>query len=387
MIECVECGEQFSKSLDTCPECETLVTPELPKFVTIAAVTAEFLTQTGSSSLSSKIGELWPKNDGICYRLIVEVENKFKRRNKYHSYYDEDTSATSIPARLDSYINGALKFKGLVKLLMKALVDAAKDAGAYKVAGGNIVFMHYKGHDEGEIGRLMAIMVDKKDGFNFDENLVPTDSEHINLEAMRQAALFDLTLFDATYPEVPLNETYLKFIKGASKGLFFREAFGCIIRAENAHSIRQLFAALDSFQLKNELPDLFYDDAINALDTILSRAAKDKKSVPASMLYEAIESALDSDSPLRGTFQNFVNSNGFEINNHIEPTSSSVEAEKWVNIEAADESFIAKVYKQSIGKCGSGDNVQYDPDNHKLILKIADSQTRDALLKLMKDDE
>jgi nucleoid-associated protein YejK len=387
MIECVECGEQFSKSLDTCPECEKLVTPEQPKFVTVSAVTAEFLTQTGSSSLSSKIGEPWPKNDEICYRLIVEVENKFKRRNKYHSYYDEDLSPTSIPARLDSYINGALQFKGLVEFLMTALVDAAHDAGAYKVAGGNIVFMHYKGHEEDEVGRLMAIMVDKKAGFNFDENLVPTDSEHINLEAMRQAALFDLTLFDSTYPEVPLNETYLKFIKGASKGLFFREAFGCIIRAENAHSIKQLFAALDTFQEKNKLPDSFYDDASSALHIILSKAAKDKKSVPATMLYEAIESALDSESPLRGTFQTFVNTNGFEINNHIEPTSNSVDAEKWVNIEAADESFVAKVFKQSIGKCGSGDNVQYDPDNHKLILKITDANTRDSLLKLIRKDE
>ncbi|ARD24152.1 nucleoid-associated protein [Shewanella japonica] len=386
MFECTDCGETFDESLENCPDCEALAPIERPKFISVAAVTAEFITQTGSSSLSSKVGSEWPEDDDICYRLIVEVENKFKRRNKYHSYYDEDVSPNSTPVRLKSYINNTLSFTELVTLLMASLVDAAKDAGAYKVAGGNIVFMHYKGHEEDDTGRLMAMMVDKKDGFNFDEHLVPTDSEHINLEAMRQAALFDLALFDSTYPEIPQEETYLKFIKGASKGLFFREAFGCVIRAENAHSVTQLYDALSAFQLQNDLPESFYNNAFTSLDAILSKAAKDKKSVPATVLYEAIEGALELDSPLRGTFQTFVNTNGFEINHHIEPTTNSVDAERWIDIQAVDESFMAKVFKKSIGQAGTGEVVQYDPENHKLILQISDEKTQKSLLKLMTED-
>lgn len=383
MLECAECGEVFDKSLDSCPECEAPAPVERSKFVAVAALTAEFITQIGSSSLSSKIGDLWPQNDDICYRLIVEVENKFKRKNKYHSYYDEDLSPSSTPSRLTSYIDGVLQFKDLVALFMSALVDAAREVGAYKIGGGNIVFMHYKSHEEEDAGRLMAIMVDKKDGFDFDDRLIPTNSQHINLDAMRQAALFDLTLFNTTYPNLPCEEAYLKFIKGASKGRFFREAFGCKIRAENTRSISQLYDALDDFQTHHGLPDSFYDTAKKALDTVLSSAAKNKRAVPVGALYETIESALELDSPLRGTFQVFVNSKGYEINNHIEPTTGSVEAEKWVSIEASDESFVAKVFKQRIGAIGSGAVVQYDPDAYKLILEVSSEAARAALSKLI----
>ncbi|EJG0636257.1 nucleoid-associated protein [Vibrio parahaemolyticus] len=385
MLECGDCGDIFDSPDNVCTGCGSENSFLLPPFQTVAALTAEFITTTGSSRLEAKVGALWPTNDRVCYRLIEEVEGKFRRRNKYHSYYDNEPESTSTPSRLTSYINGLMTFEKLVESLMRDLVRSAIDTGSHKVAGGNIVFMHYMDYSDEDVGRLLAVMVDKKAGFDFDpDSLLPKNSTHINLDAMRQAALFDLSLFQLTYPEVPERETYLQFIKGSSKGKFFREAFGCQIRAENSVSVNELYRAIDSFQETKLLPYEFYDKAKSVVDAMLVEAAKRKTSVSASALYEAIESVLDVDSPHRGTFEQFVNRGSFVINEHIEPTAAAIEAENWVQVEAIDQSFNAKVLRDSVGGLGSGEPVEYDADNNQLILKIHDPAMQNSLSKLVR---
>ncbi len=197
MFGCTECGYEFDNSLVNCPECGNAIDiAKRPELIALAAITTEFITQSGSSKLESKVGKKWPINEDICYNLISQVERKFKRKNKFHSYYDESKDINSTQVRLVNFILKKITFEKIVSLFMDSLVAKAREAGVSKIAGGNIIFMHYKSLDTGDIGRLLAIMVDKKEGFDFDENLIPTDSQHINLDALRQAALFDLTLFD-----------------------------------------------------------------------------------------------------------------------------------------------------------------------------------------------
>tara|TARA_R110001583_G_scaffold195537_1_gene375638 strand:- start:2215 stop:3384 length:1170 start_codon:yes stop_codon:yes gene_type:complete len=388
MFTCDECGHEYEDALDSCPECDaTRDDVKRPALVAVAAITAEFQTQQGSSKLSSEVGELWPPNDAVCFGLITEIERKFKRKNKYHSYYENDATPSSVPSRLQLYIKGNIKFKALVALFMKDLVDAAIKAGAYKVAGGNIVFMHYKNLEDDDVGRLLAIMVDKKNGFDFDENLIPKNSEQINIDALRQAALFDLTLFDATYPSQPSGETYLRFIKGASRGSFFKSAFGCEIKADNGRSIEQLHGAIDKYQEHFKLPLSFYDKAKQKVDELLEKAAKDHQEISARKLFEAVESLIPEGRNLRGTFEKFVNEHEYEINDHIEPTRNNANFGQWVEVTANDESFNAKIYRSKLGAVGSDTSVQYDVENHQLILKVTDPATREALTKNVKAHE
>lgn len=388
MISCEECGHEYEAILEHCPKCDDVKAEERrPSLIAVSAITAEFKTVQGSSKLDSLVGDLWPKNDEVCFDLITEVERKFKRRNKYHSYYEADSSPVSVPSRLKLYIEGKVRFKNLVEMFMKDLVDAAVNAGAYKIAGGNIVFMHYKNLEDDDVGRLLAIMVDKKDGFDFDENLIPKNSEQINLDALRQAALFDLTLFDATYPAKPEAETYLRFIKGASKGSFFKEAFGCEIKADNGRSVEQLHDAIDKYQEHFNLPVSFFDEAKQKVDELLLKAAKDKQEIAASTIFDAIESIIPEDRNLKDTFEKFVNENEYEINDHIEPTFNNANYGEWVEVVATDKSFNAKIYRSSLGAKGSNTSVQYDVDNHQLIFKVTDPDTRQALSKNVRAHE
>ncbi|WP_181725311.1 nucleoid-associated protein [Vibrio paracholerae] len=294
MLSCVECDFSYEDTLEECPRCAELEHVERPDLVAVAAMTAEFITQAGSSKLEAKIGDLWPKNDDVSFKLISEVERKFKGKNKFHSYFSENNSIGSAPNLLKTYIGKQIIFSELVKKFMDSLVAAAKEVGVHKVAGGNIVFMHYKGHEDTDIGRLLAIWVTKKDGFDFDEeSLVPKDSSHLNLDALRQAALFDLTLFDEVYPNVPTDDTYLKFIKGTSTGAFFKTAFGCDERnAGNVDSIKNLRHAVSDYQDRYQLSNDFYMDATAKVETLLEVAQKSGKPISLSTLCNAVCSGI-----------------------------------------------------------------------------------------------
>lgn len=370
MLECVECGHSYDESFAECPKCSVLNADDRPELVAVAAITVQLITERGSSEIDSKIGELWPKTDDVCYKLITQVEQKFAAKNKYHSYLRENSSLTSAPSRLKRYIKSEVDFKMLVTQLTGELISAARDAGAHKVTGGSILFMHYKSHDEGDLGRLLAILVDKKEGFDFDEvSLVPKNTPHLNLDALRQAALYDLTLFDVTYPEVPTGDTYLKFIKGNSSGSFFKSAFGCDERnTDNVLSIEQLRLAISDFEEKNDLGGSFYEEAKKSFEMLIERAERLKKPISVTTIYEAIESHLPEGSHLRGTFANFVNTGGYNVNHHIEPTRNSVKAGQWVDIEAADKSFSGKVVRSKVGKAGSGMPAEYEDGRLTLLI-------------------
>lgn len=383
MLDCVECEFSYDEEQsDECPRCIELA-KDRPELVAVSAITSQFITQAGSSSLDSKIGELWPESDDVCYKLITEVEGKFKRKNKFHSYLSENKSSASIPSRLQSYISNKIEFKTLVTLFMGEILNAARDAGASKVSGGNIVFMHYKGHEEGDIGRFLAIMVTKKDGFDFDEtNLVPKGSSHINLDALRQAALFDLTLFDEIYPDIPDSETYLKFIKGNSTGAFFKKAFGCDENnADNAESVEQIREAIADFQEKYSFSSHFYNEARKSVDVIIEKAAKNKESVPLTKLFDAVEKHIPDDSHLKGTFGIFVNENEYQINQHIEPSLDSAKKGKSISVEANDKSFTANIIRKKVGGKGSGKSIEYH--DGQIILNVTDEKVRQELEKLV----
>ena len=391
MTQCSECGHQVHESITTCPECNVDITVSVeapqntgPALIAVGAITGEFIPSQNGSELTSRVGSTWPVSEERCFSLISVMEKKFKAKNKFHSYYEEDRLSTSPQSRLLSYIEQELTLTELATNFMADLTSAAIESGQSRRVDGHVVFMHYKTNgDEDDLGRLLVFMVGKKEGFDFDGNLVPTSTTHINIDALRQAALFDLTLFHATYPEEPEAETYLKFIKGNSSAKFFQLSFGCVARADNKRSTEQLYDALDSFQQVNGLSESFYQTARANIDRHLSSAASLKKPISAATLYQAVESALPEGSTLRNTFEAFVNNSGYEINTHIEPTSKNVEDEKWVTIHSSDQSFKAEVYKQQIGATGNGQPIEYDSTTHILSFHIVDDRTRRELERLV----
>ncbi len=386
MSKCEGCGNIYKEGEVVCVVCDEVVLDEVkPKLVAVAAVTAQLKAKNSQSEISSEIGNSWPINNEICYSFITQVERRFKNKNKFHSYYEEQLGAGSVPSLFKKLIAKELVFKNLVKLLMDELVEAAEEAGAHKVAGANIVFMHYRSSvDASHTGRLLVVMVDNKSGFKFDEKLIPEEEQHVNISALKQAALFDLALFDEIYPQAPDRDTYLKFIQGSSTGAFFKNAFGCEIKADNGRSVDELYRALFDYQAKNKLSNDFYEEARSKLTEAFKNAANSitNKQVSLRELAVIVESTLPEGSDLTGTFLNFVNRN-YSVNEIIEPTKQSANAADWVDVEAKDESFKAHIYRAQIGAHGSGKTVEYDIDNHRLTFSVEDEVMRDSLSRLV----
>lgn len=385
MFECKECGNTYSDELTACPECNEDSENESVSnsLRAIAAITGAFSFDSDKNKLSATLGNPWPIRDEVCFALINAVEKKFKRKNKFHSYYDYSSSQRSLPAHLKSYITEKINFNSLSADILARLVNEANETSGNKSRIGNVVFMHYKGTEQDDLGRFLIILVNKKDGFDFDENLIPKDSKHINLDALRQAALVDLTLFDVEYKPDTIQQSYLRFIKGSSQDGFFKKAISCVVKADNGESVQQLFKALADFQDEHKLPDSFYNRTYEKLTDKLERSAKLKTEVSLVELSAVVDLFLDERPELKGVFNSFVNIREYAVNHYIEPTRQSVENEKWIELQAQDSSFRAKISRRNIGAIGSGAEVEYDSESYKLTLNISSAESRALLAKLV----
>ncbi|WP_342230235.1 nucleoid-associated protein, partial [Yersinia enterocolitica] len=251
MFICSECDFEYPNIVDVCEQCGHEVEIEKidpNEFVAVSAVTAQ-LDKGSSGTLEAKVGRLWNLNNAVSNDFINKIELKFRRKNKFHNFLTKDELPNSIPTLLRKYIGDKLKFKTLVQsILSKIKVIVSNDGRILSgLKNNNIIFIHYKTTgDESDFGRLLIVMVDKKSGFDFESvALTPKKLSPIDTDALRQAALFDLTLFDITYPDNN-GESYVKFIQGKSKSDFFKDALGCKREIDNNRSIQELFDAIFS---------------------------------------------------------------------------------------------------------------------------------------------
>ncbi|HHC7181468.1 TPA: hypothetical protein ACN38U_002972, partial [Vibrio parahaemolyticus] len=154
--------------------------------VAVHAMTVELEVDNSKSTVEPKFGSLWPLDgEDVSFQFIQQVELKFKRKNKFHSYYDEETGS-DVAGLLSKYFTSSVTqedFTALVNSFADELKTAIFDLKvSSKVASSKIVFMHYKSTQNDDFGRLLAVMVDKKSGFDFTEgSLLPKPAQHINL--------------------------------------------------------------------------------------------------------------------------------------------------------------------------------------------------------------
>lgn len=221
-IECPKCGNiHDSKEL-----CECGYDPELckgnGKYSAKHALTAtlDLVPNNKGSNFISEIGLEWKLDTEDVVQFITRADKKFMGKRKSHGVMKKDLMPLNTPSVFLDYLLGKFDFHGFVNAVMKLMQREANQDRATLV-GGNFVFIHYQvDQDQESDGRLLILMVDKKGVFDFDENLIPEKVPSINIDALRQAVLIDLTLFKASYPD-NVGEPYLHFISGKSKSEFF----------------------------------------------------------------------------------------------------------------------------------------------------------------------
>ena len=387
LIECNNCGFKFDSSLESCPKCELVSSIKESPLIVKAAVTARFTSEKGSDELTIDIGREWPLTSKICLDLIGQVEAKFKAKIKFHSFLSKNKTGTSVPTSVRKYIDNNSSFRELVAFFLNELKSNAMAAGTRLVTGGNLVFMHYKTHEEDDVGKFFAILVSKKDGFDFEQDTqIPKSSSHIDLSKLKQAVRIDLTLFDEVYPE---PSHYLQFIQGTSKSEFFKIAFGCNVNnVDNAESVEQIRQAVVDFGKVNKLGPVFSRNATDAIEKQFQWAVKNREAISIDLIIQEVEQQIPNRAKNKGLFTDFLTAGNYRINPYVQPSRKMAEDGNWVTIETDHSSFKGKVLKNKITKVGDsvGSNVEFDVENKKLVIKLTDPDQIAELTRVVEEN-
>lgn len=344
------------------------------------ALTANLEAVQGAAGTHFKatIGESWKLDGEDVKAFITQIELKFKRNRKNHSWIAKNDLPSSTATVLKKYNQNEVNFKKLVS----SLVDNLKDEAALsktKPAGGAVIFIHYHKDNEQEgMGRIFVIMVNNSKAFNFDEDLVPAKFPSIDMDALRQAALIDLTLFDEVYPSSE-GEPYVQFINGKSSSNFFKAAIGCSEDLDNNRSIEDARKALVDFCQHKHIKPLTRVQLLKSFDGLMSERANSKtnKTITLKDMETVVDKVLPEDSPNRNKFEQFALLGEYKINEHFEPSRFSGGKFGKLNLSDSDNDYKVSV---SIGAIkddiNSDSKIIYDRSESKLIIKLSENDVK-----------
>ncbi|ECA1940971.1 nucleoid-associated protein [Salmonella enterica] len=376
-ITCLECGNVLDDPTVACDKCGAsshVVVLDKQSYFPIGAVTAN-LEKNDSRAFDYRLGEAWDLKNEVTSEFIARIEKKFSRKNKFHNFLDSDQNPSSIPTILKKYINKNNEFIELSRAIIEKLkYNANNESRVAQLQGGSVVFIHYKSAEPEDLGKLLIVMVDKQSAYDFDsDKLTPTRLNPINTDALRQAAMFDLTLFEASYPENK-GDSYVHFLQGKSKSDFFKDSLGCRHDSDNKRSIQQLFSAIDIFASKNSLGRVLRDTIDNEVRSLLEKKSKDKngnKSVKIEDISNIIDKCLTDSHKCKGTFVDFVNLNGFQIDPQFEPTPKAAESALTIEVADNDNNFKLKIMRGAIGDENSNKPVILTDNKCEIVIKLS----------------
>lgn len=350
-------------------------------FVVVAAITAELErnSEITGNPFDVSMGKLWDLKNKTAIDFINKIEEKFRRKNKFHGFFASPTINTT-PISLRQYVEAeSIEFEQVANSLMQSLKFASNSVERRNLAGGNVVFVHYKGTtDSDDYGKLLVVMVAKKSGFDFDANMQPKKLSPIDTDALLQAASFDLNLFTSTYP---LNdgETYLHFIEGNSKSVFFKQALGCDDAIPNKKSVENLFDAVKAFIAECKIPRGQREVIIQKVVDHLKDRASNKRPTGLDEIQNVIDKELPVSHERKGEFCKFVNEGGYEINTTFEPTAPLASKGELVDVSDASKNFTCKIKLSSLGYKGSDKPVLIDDDLRYIRIPL-DAAARESIL-------
>lgn len=354
--------------------------------VILSAVAAEIKKR--DSIFSYELGELWPNDNEHALNFVNQIEAKFGRKAKTYGFLNEDVDSNSIPEILKTFnSNSEENFQFLATKMMGRIRSSLNEEGRSATQVGHVVFVHYCNEEEQEdMGRLLAVMVDKKDVFDFGEGLVPKQFKSIDVDTLRQAVMYDLTLFDEVYPEhVAENqdEAYLWFITGKSKSSFFKEALGTDDIIDNTVSVSSIFKAIEDFAKERGLRNTQIRKVEEEVEAHIQ--SKKGKQVSIASVAKRVVAAFPetADIPNAEDFVSFVNEKEYKISEVFDVTSGQMQ--KATNIEGKKGmEYFYRVKKSALGGVEDDDKyIRYNPDSKTLYIDIVDPDEHDELLSAL----
>lgn len=376
MIECPKCGSLHSNT----ELCECGYDPELlkgkdrDKYSAKHALTStlDLVPSKEGSKFVSETGLEWKLDTDDVVQFIKRADKKFMGKRKSHGVIKKDLMPLNTPSVFLEYLAGNLDFTAFVNSVMKQMRREANEDRATLV-GGNFVFIHYQvDQDHESDGRLLILMVDKKGVFDFDKDLIPAKIPSIDIDALRQAVLIDLTLFRASYPNND-GDPYLHFISGKSKSEFFKRALGCDPKVDNNRSIQNISIAFDDFSNNMKINAIDKVKVNKAIETLLREKAKDPidKKVSIEDIADCVAKTLPGRRDIAKKFVQFIDEGEYLIDDFFEPSINSNKEFGQIKIVDEDKDYEITFDIDSISDDkNSGAKIIYNRNDGLITIKL-----------------
>ncbi|MGY3298660.1 nucleoid-associated protein YejK [Pseudomonas sp. TE6288] len=355
------------------------------QIIALNAITVDlFKTQNkGLAYYDAKVGKSWDLSKDTAIHFVNVIERKFANNNKFHGYFSP-TSQHMAPEVLLKFVDGKICFDQLVEEFVSSACDQANSPIRGTLTLGHLVMVHYKTHNDlDDIGRFLAVLVGKQDGFDFDSDLQPVDLTSINTSELRHAAMFDLTLFKETFPKND-GDAYLKFITGKSKSAFFKDAFGCADHIPNKNSVEQVRVAVLDFLDDPSIPEQRRMKIVDGVSNHLAAAAKNNTPVSIRDIQKVINDSLPFGSKKIDGFSGFVNEGGYTISERFQPTRLSAQTMRNVEISDASAGFKCSVNLEAISYVDAENKKNITVDENLTSINIPlTAQAREVIKKIL----
>lgn len=341
------------------------------------------------SFFDKELGVSWDTSDEVSINFVKQIEAKFARKNKLYNYFKLSTEVSSqnVASELTKLSQAEINFDVFSEFILDALVTSATKKAGTSLSDAYVVIVHYKTvSDEDDNGRILVVLLDKKGVFNFNDQYKPVNRDSIDIDALKQAAMVDVTLFKALYPSRE-GEAYLQFIKGNQSSNFFKEALECGSSIENTSSVEHLFSALDSFSDEHNIDIVLHNNIQKKIEEKLSGYAKDKIPFSIDYVQSWIDECLADSHEAKGKFTTHVNVNGFQVNEWTVPTSDSILKAGSFVIEDDKKSYTCKINKGMIGDHDSDKKVKLTKGREYLMIPLSESEREEIVKRISKNDE
>ncbi|HBB3920625.1 TPA: nucleoid-associated protein [Escherichia coli] len=327
---------------------------------------------------SYQIGAAWPTDQEEVIKFTSQVDNKFNKSSKSYAQFARPYLRNSFPGSLLEHMDGKLNFLAFIdNFVQKKLIISAKKSRASN--GAVLVFTHYKAEFDDENGksnvlyeRLLVLMLKNADALRFKENLQLNPVDIIDLDKFLQGARVDALRFKSD-DEEEKEKNNLCFIRGSGDvRQYFIESIGADNVVSNQKSSEQCILALNTFVKEHQFPRALREK-IDSKITELFNSFKRGQTVSLDKIQTQIDALIPEEyAEHKGSFVEYVNDKGFEVNEEFEITTKEKKQLEWLDFETA----IAKlsVKKHQIGLPNSDRPVIFDEETSeiRIIQKVTD---------------
>ncbi|WP_232794676.1 nucleoid-associated protein [Citrobacter portucalensis] len=327
---------------------------------------------------SYQIGAAWPTDQEEVIKFTSQVDHKFNKSSKSYAQFARPYLKNSFPGNLLEHLDGKLNFLAFIdNFVQKKLIISAKKSRASN--GAVLVFTHYKSEfvdDNGKSNilheRLLVLMLKNADALRFKENLQLNPVDIIDLDKFLQGARIDALRF-VSDDEEEKEKNNLCFIRGSGDvRQYFIESIGADNVVSNQKSSEQCILALNTFVKEHQFPRALREK-IDSKITELFNSFKRGQTVSLDKIQTQIDALIPEEyAEHKGSFVEFVNENGFEVNEEFEITAKEKKQLEWLDFETA----IAKlsVKKHQIGLPNSDCPVIFDEETNEIRItqKVTD---------------